>query len=334
MRTLVSLFACCALLAPVAGAAPAPSWADPQIRVVTARGLMGGDAHAFAPDRELTADELDELVTGLGGKAAPVTTDPAAVVTIAKLDATLVKGLGLGAAARRFQTSAAAAGLAPPARFGTEVVARLLGFRTDHRQDTMERRPSDPATRAEAAYSAAKVLGWKGWEAQYARDLAVGFAPDAVSGWQETVLREAVSLTGYPYVWGGTSERPQKILGKQAPGGFDCSGLIWRVFLLADYAEGTELATAIRGRTTYDMSREVPRAQRILFDRLEPADLVFFGPRGPRSKASEIDHAGIYLGGSWMIHSSSQGVSLAPLTGTYETRFAWGRRPLAEAGLS
>lgn len=331
---LVSLFACSALLAPVAGAGLTPSWAEPQIKVVTARGLMGGDARAFAPDRELTAGELDELVTGLGGRAASPALDPEAVVTIAKLDTALVKGLGLGAAAREFQRSAAAAGLAPPARFGTEVVARLLGFRMDHRQDALERRPSDPATRAEAAYSAAKVLGWKGWERQYARDLAAGFEPEAVSGWQQAILGEAVSLIGYPYVLGGASERPQKALGKQAPGGFDCSGLVWRVFLHAEYAQGTMLAATIRGRTTYDMSREAPRAERIPFGELQPADLLFFGPRGRKSPPSEIGHAGIYLGGGWMIHSSTQGVSLAPLTGTYATRFAWGRRPLAEAGLS
>jgi hypothetical protein len=35
-----------------------------------------------------------------------------------------------------------------------------------------------------------------------------------------------------------------------------------------------------------------------------------------------------------MIHASGQGVSLAPISsGGYRTRFAWGRRPLAEAGL-
>jgi hypothetical protein len=35
-----------------------------------------------------------------------------------------------------------------------------------------------------------------------------------------------------------------------------------------------------------------------------------------------------------MIHSSGQGVALAPIaTGYYVARFAWARRPLAEAGL-
>ena len=44
---------------------------------------------------------------------------------------------------------------------------------------------------------------------------------------------------------------------------------------------------------------------------------------------------GIYLGNGWFIHSSEEGVELAPLSSDwYAKRFAWGRRPLAEAGLS
>ena len=43
---------------------------------------------------------------------------------------------------------------------------------------------------------------------------------------------------------------------------------------------------------------------------------------------------GIYAGGGWMIHSSRYGVALAPVEGWYAERFAWGRRPLAEAGLT
>jgi cell wall-associated NlpC family hydrolase len=43
---------------------------------------------------------------------------------------------------------------------------------------------------------------------------------------------------------------------------------------------------------------------------------------------------GIYLGNGWFIHSSDYGVALATLTGWYANEFAWGRRPLAEAGLS
>jgi cell wall-associated NlpC family hydrolase len=42
---------------------------------------------------------------------------------------------------------------------------------------------------------------------------------------------------------------------------------------------------------------------------------------------------GIYVGNGWFVHSSDHGVTLQPLTGWYEARFAWARRPLAEAGL-
>jgi cell wall-associated NlpC family hydrolase len=61
---------------------------------------------------------------------------------------------------------------------------------------------------------------------------------------------------------------------------------------------------------------------------------MFFGADGPKSKPSEVDHAAIYLGGGWLAQSSSAGVTLVPFAGWYEQTFAWGRRPLREAGLS
>jgi len=61
---------------------------------------------------------------------------------------------------------------------------------------------------------------------------------------------------------------------------------------------------------------------------------MFFGRGGRRARAAAIDHAGIYLGGGWLINSSRYGVALAPVKSWYADRFAWGRRPLAEAGLS
>ena len=115
--------------------------------------------------------------------------------------------------------------------------------------------------------------------------------------------------------------------------GFDCSGFVWRVYKLQPYADSGGLAETLQGRTTYTMSGEVPRGQRVPFKELAPGDVVFFGSAGPRSKPSAVDHTGIYLGGGWMIHSSSQGVAVVPLTGWYRQTFAWARRPLAEAGL-
>ena len=148
------------------------------------------------------------------------------------------------------------------------------------------------------------------------------------------MLNTAVRFVGFPYVWGGTSEKQEAPFGVQAHGGFDCSGFVWRVYKLQAYPGGAALAATIKGRTTYQMSGEVPRLEA---DRSspssQPGDVLFFGPSGQRSKPASVGHTGIYLGGGWMIHSSGQGVAVTPLTGWYREEFAWGRRPLAEAGL-
>lgn len=341
-RPVTAAAACLCLLAgaPGAPARPdrpqAPSWARAEIALVAARGLMGGEAASFRPGEPLTAGELADLVSGLNGRPAAAAADPKRPVTIAQLDAQLVRSLGLLGAARRFTAGLRTAGLAPPGRFGTEVVARLLGLRPDHpaAADGLEPAPSDLATRAEAAYSAAKILRWKGWEADYARGLAETFAVPRLSGLQRTVLQEAVRLVGYPYVWGGTSEQPQSLFGRDLPGGFDCSGFVWRLFKLAPYAAGTALAGTFEGRTTFELAAEAATFPRVGLRAVEPADLLFFGALGPRSKPAVVDHIGVSLGGGWMVSASSTGVSLAPvLDGYYRQRFAWALRPLAEAGL-
>jgi cell wall-associated NlpC family hydrolase len=320
-------------------ASAATSWAQPQIRVVTARGLMGGKAAPFRPDDALTAGELTDLVAGLTGKQVTPPAAPGVPVTIAQLDAQLVVGLGLLQVARQFTATIRAAGLIPTRYFGTETVARLMGLRVNHpaTQDFLELGPDNVATRAEAAYSAARILSFPVGETSAVAGLAATFQPTSLTAMQRAVLQTAVSFVGYPYVWGGTSELPQDpfATGVRVPGGFDCSGFVWRVFKLQAYSGASGLTTVFRGRTTYAMSAEVTRAKRIPLAKLQPADVLFFGAAGPRSKPAQIDHMGIYLGGGWFVQSSEQGVALSPLTSDwYAKRFAWARRPLAEAGLS
>jgi cell wall-associated NlpC family hydrolase len=318
---------------------PAPkhrSWADAQIRLVVSHGLMAPTVASFRPDDPLTRGALADLVAGLTDLAPPAVANPSAPVTIAGLDTKLVRGLGLAVAAGDFVRAARAVGLSPPARFGTEVTARMLGLRYNHpaAEDDLELRPSDTATRAEAAYSAARILSFKGGEIPAVEAAASSFVLPPLTSWQSRILATAVSFIGYPYVWGGTSERAEAPFGVQARGGFDCSGFVWRVYKLQRYdGEGT-LADVLRGRTTYAMSGEVARAKRISFAKLQPGDVVFFGLGGPRSKPAQIDHMGIYVGGGWFVHSSSGGVTLTQLQGWYRDRFAWARRPLAEAGLN
>jgi cell wall-associated NlpC family hydrolase len=262
---------------------------------------------------------------------------PDAPVTMAQLDLRLVQILGLSKAATEFTGGARAAGLKVPGRFGTEAVARLLGLRTNHpaSEDSLELLPNDHATRAEAAYSAAQVLHFTGWEVAGVQSLADSFALPQLSSWQTQILDTAVARIGMPYIWGGTSDGPESPFGVSSRGGYDCSGFVWRVYKLESYPGSGSLPLVLRGRTTFQMSVEVPASKRIGLADLQPADVIFFGDRGPRSTGAQVGHMGIYVGNGWFIHSSGQGVALARLDdGWYKREFAWGRRPLAEAGLT
>ena len=314
--------------------APAASWAQPQIKVVVANGLMGPSVSNFRAKQNVTRKELGEALAALTGESQ-VVVDPDSEVSIAGLDAKVVKALGLRHAAKTFQRKVKEAGLEPPRRLGNEVVARLIWLRLNHPQqdDNLELRPQDPATRAEAAYSLAQALNMSQWEKDSVVSLADSFSLPSYGEWPKRVLRRAVHFIGYPYVWGGMSENQQVTFGVTSRGGFDCSGFVWRVYKLQAYPNGGSLSSVIQGRTTYQMSGEVPKSKRIPFDRLRAADVAFFGADGRRSSPSEVDHTGIALGNDWMIHSSSQGVAFVPLTGWYRDRFAWARRPLREAGL-
>ena len=339
MRRFTLLAALVALLAPSsAESAPARSWAQTEIKLVVAQGLMADSVATFRPNAPLTQSALTQLTAGLTDPKAelPAATGSATPVTMAQLDAQLVRALGLGDEAALFNRAAAGAGTRPPTRFGTESVARLLGLRKNHESphDHLERLPSDAATRAEAAYSAAQILRFSGREIARVEQAAETFAVPELTTWQRRILTTAFSRIGFPYVWGGESDAKISPFGVQPSGGFDCSGYAWRVFKLQSYPGGAALSTTLRGRTAAAMAGEVGPRRRIAFARLAPGDLVFFANGGPRAKPAAVDHMGIYVGNGWMIHSSRYGVALVELDGWYARRFAWGRRPLLEASLS
>jgi cell wall-associated NlpC family hydrolase len=376
-QRLATLAAACAVAAIATAAAAGssqPNWAAPQIATVVAHKLMGAKSvKKFRPNATLTQKTLTGLAAGLQeqlGTSSPPpsgsgsgtstgttttgttgTTTTAGTTTttsggsastpetMAQLDKSLVQAMGLKKAASQFVQGARADGLAVPSRFGTEVVARLLGLRLNHpaAQDSLELRPQDPATRAEAAYSAAQILNFgllaDSWQIAQVKSLAASFTLPQVNDWQRQILKVAFSKIGMPYIWGGTSDNTETDFGVTARGGYDCSGFVWRAYKLQSYANEGTLASTLQGRTTYTMSVEVPRSKRIGIKKLQPADVIFFGSRGPNSKGSQIFHTGIYVGNGWFIQSSDEGVALAQLTGWYKQRFAWGRRPLREAGL-
>ncbi len=318
-----------------------PSWANAQIRIVTAAGVLGTDAATFRPDDPLTRGDLADALIAWG-KPAAVPADPTRSVTMAELDSKLVSVLGLAPAAKRIRLAAADAGLAPTSRLGTESVARLLGLRLNHpaADDELELLPNQPATRAEAAYSFARAMALTPGQLTWLDSLTTDFAFPELTDWQRTVLTRALKFVGYPYVWAGTSELTQKIWSATAPGGyvsepggFDCSGFVWRVYKTKPFPGAPLLGDILKGRTTYAMSGEVKKPERIALPDLEPGDVIFFGAKGTRSTPNEVGHTGIYVGNGWFVHSSGAGVTLQPLQGWYTTTFAWARRPLVEAGL-
>ena len=325
-----------AVVVGTAGAQPsAPrSWAAPQIATVVGQGLMAPTVGAFRPDDALLWSEFATVLARLG-VAVPVV-DPDRSVTMRELDAQLVGVVGLRPEARAIRLAARDAGLSPRSWLGTETVARLLGLRINHLMDQehLELQLAQPATRAEAAFSVARVLALTEGEIEYIRQTAGTFTTPSVTEWQRTVLTRALRFVGSPYVFAGTSEKPQLVFGKSAPGGFDCSGFVWRVYKLQPFVGAPALPAVLAGRSSYEMSGEVAPSYRITRNRLQAGDIVFFGTNGPRSKPSEVGHMGIYLGNGWIVHSSRTGTTLQPMVDWYQTTFAWGRRPLAEAGLA
>jgi cell wall-associated NlpC family hydrolase len=335
-RRIVVLFVAVALVA-VGTASGAPerrsAFASSEIRTVVKARLMGPSVAAFRPDDPLTSSELAVAIASLGGAIS--VSDPNAPVTVRELDARLVTLAGLRPAAQAIRLSALDAGLAPRPWLGTETVARLLAFRINHPrgEEELELQVTDPVTRGEAAYSLARYLALTEAQRDEARAAAETFSLPLLSEWQRLVLERALRFVGSPYVWAGTSERPQQLGGTTMPGGFDCSGFVWRVYKTKPFAGAPELARVLVGRTTYAMSGEVDRSKRVGRDVLAPGDVVFFGSRGPRSQPADVGHMGIYVGNDWIVHSSRFGTTLTPMTGWYETTFAWGRSPLVEAGL-
>lgn len=282
------------------------------------------DDGQFHGERPVAGAQLQGALHALADRLAvarvPV---PTGRVSVAGFDRLVVTQLGLADVAQAVQAQARKAGLAPPPRFGTEVVARLLGLRVNQpvSRERLELYPWDAITRADAAYSLARVLAFGGGETQGVRDELARFVLPRYGPRTRRALRIAVQRIGMPYVWGGVLDRTG---GWQTHGGYDCSGFAWRVFKLTGLAR-------IGGRTAAQQAAEIPRSRRLTLAEVHPGDLLFFGPGRIWQKVTEkrIVHEGIALSGEWMIHSSSQGVFVSPLFESWRAHeFSWARRLL------
>jgi cell wall-associated NlpC family hydrolase len=328
------LFVLLALLAavPAQGAVRGLGTWDPIAQgMVRDAGVMptlpsGGFGGAQRLDGTQLRDAFATLGLRLG--VAPVAV-PAGHVSVWRFDALMVQQLGMSDVAQAVQAEAERAGLRPGPRFGTEVVARQLGLRFNHdsAHDAQELYPWEAITRAEAAWSLATVLHFDGSQQAYARDVLARFQLPDYTPAQRAALRIAIAKVGMPYIWGGETDGAGSWFGWQAHGGYDCSGLVWRVFKLGRQPAGAR----IHGRTAAAMAAEIPRSQRLHMDETKPGDLLFFGRARiwQRVTWSNVTHLGIALGNGFMVNSSSQGVTVAPLWEDWRVKgFSFARRVL------
>jgi len=113
------------------------------------------------------------------------------------------------------------------------------------------------------------------------------------------LVDNALSLTGVPYVFGGTSKN-----------GFDCSGYTQYVF------KGSGISLPRTSQSQFNVGSSVKKEQ------LQTGDLVFFTTytQGP-------SHVGIYVGGGKFVHASNSGVRTTSLNDSYyESRYLGARR--------
>jgi cell wall-associated NlpC family hydrolase len=328
----------CTLLLALAAAAPAQgavgglgTWDPVAQRMVREAGVLPSPAPgSFRGAQRLDGAELSESFAALSVRLGlPAVSVPGGHVSVTRFDALLVEQLGMSDVAQAVQAEAARAGLRPGPRFGTEVVARQLGLRFNHdsAHDARELYPWEAITRAEAAWSLATVLGFDGSQQAYARDVLSRFQLPGYTRAERAALRIAIAKVGMPYIWGGETDRAGSWFGWQAHGGYDCSGLVWRVFKLGRQPAGAR----IHGRTAAAMAAEIPRSRRLHMDETRPGDLLFFGRARiwQRVTWSNVTHVGIALGNGFMVNSSSQGVTVAPLWEDWRVKgFSFARRVL------
>lgn len=126
---------------------------------------------------------------------------------------------------------------------------------------------------------------------------------DKSGGSGRKIAQVAKKYEGDRYVWGG-----------EAPGGFDCSGLVWYV---VRKAIGRDVGRTVEAQ--YGQGKKVDRGA------WKAGDIVFFeNTNGPG-----LTHNGIYLGGGKFIHAENErtGVIVSKMdSGYYSDHYAGARR--------
>ncbi|MGH4051719.1 MAG: SH3 domain-containing protein [Clostridium sp.] len=130
----------------------------------------------------------------------------------------------------------------------------------------------------------------------------------------DSLIAQANSFLGTPYLWGGTTPAKFNNAGKYVSGGFDCSGLVQYIYKNI----GINLP-----RVTMD---QINMGVSIRKNNLQKGDLLFFSTNP--SDPYQASHVGIYIGNNRFIQSPKTGynIKISELTGYYEDNFIVGKR--------
>jgi cell wall-associated NlpC family hydrolase len=310
-----------------------PEWVKPALHYLVDAGDL--NKAYFKPNDPMSRRRFGRLMKSVFGGSY---SSADGKVTAGQVDAVLVETLGQQDLATSLDKISTPDGWAPklPSSFGTEIVARTMGLRYNRPPDEEQYEAStgDAMSQADIAYAVyqAKTDGDSADAASLGDFKLANLSADA-----RKVVGFALAQVGEPYIWGGEwmSASPSGYpYGFQPHGGVDCSGFAWYVMRHAasgwDPVDRPYAGWSLPERTSAQMAAAAPK--RLRYSALKPADLVYFGPNGRRSKTSTIYHTGIYLGRGWMIDSSGSkdGVSLDYIGpgSWYAGQLAWGRRVL------
>ena len=267
--------------------------------------------------------------------------NPTGTVDKATMDRALILALGLSAINGGLNNIATADGykFSHSWLFGYYILSNELHLNFNY-PSALERQEvlgNSPVSRAFVAYAVWQAKNLSPWELDSIKSYATITLPQ-MNAIEKQVVNFAFNQAGYPYVYAGEWYRPTGAgycCGTQLQGGFDCSGFAWWILKAP---AGTWNNTSIRKYTGWSLPQRGAAAMteyapvRIGYAQLQPMDLLGFNTDDVGSGWSGVDHAGLYLGNGWMIHSSGSrgGVSIDYIgSGSWwYSRLVWGRRLL------
>jgi len=302
-----------------------------------ARVGLGRAATRGALARALAAVPTRSLAERLTLAPPAVAGDLSAGVTLGAARRAFVRALGLEEERRALQSLRTEDGapLRMPRDAGSEILARELGLVPNLPEplEALERGAAEPLRYADLvamADAAHRIEGWRLWGMSRYKEIVL----PAMDAARRRVVQAAVSQIGVPYVWGGEWPEAASPFGPQAVGGFDCSGLVWWAFSGPPDLRTSGLGDGLGWRTTADrIAFSRTAGARVPLRLTRAGDLVFFGPKGKRTRRGHVSHVAIALGGGWIVHSSGSrgGPSISHLDDYWTAGAAFARRPPALA---